>query len=322
MQNVLFVYLPLRNSSRDINLLFDKILAQHLNCYQLNNDCFGFLFIAIVTAKWKINKSQTFDKSESFTMGLKSNNAVNKLFRYCADNPQTIPIFTFHWVLIEKAENRILKIEESEPHQRVWGKLIIGKFHDSKGARHCVAGVDINCRAYKLRVRDWVELALCRVERNRSKKLAHWMIYWNSSKCAICLRFSVVVQDDWEEDPAGLITLAIRKLTGRITSEWKSKRHDDKLLFSSKTEDAALSRHEVCQMCHRKLPPDRFPPEWMPRNRNNYWNIPMVNGSRKKIYAWKEWNVRRENLGNGIERKSDFPLLVLGDEWEFLMNYE
>lgn len=97
--------------------------------------------------------------------------------------------------------------------------------------------------------------------------------------------------------------------------------------FPQKPEIVALNRWliKVCQMCHRKLPLlmlllTRILSTRMDAS-NNYWNTPIV--VYKDLRSKGEnFHISIENLGVGIERISDFPLFVLGDEWKFLMNYE
>lgn len=137
----------------------------------------------------------------------------------------------------------------------------------------------INWAAYKLRIRDWVEMNLGKQqEQNREEKTLsiEWFIGIVRCLCGTFLGFR-------HKHPA----IPDSHLNGN------SKRHDDKLLFSSEKESEKPTPRlslwvviKVCQMCHRNYllqSGEAFHPTDSPRNGNNYWNIPIANkDSRSK----------------------------------------
>lgn len=126
-----------------------------------------------------------------------------------------------------------------------------------------------------------------------------WMIYWNSSKRDIAL---------------GIFILRCLKLATSLSTKTKSHSVEIKkawwqiivFLFSRLSLWVVI---KVCQMCHWKLPSLKLSTRI---DGNNYWNIPIVSSSSteaRKDSRLKRENFHRKNLGNGVERKSDFPVV-------------
>lgn len=108
------------------------------------------------------------------------------------------------------------------------------------------------------------------------------MIYSNRSECDVWpleMILSFAQRRLWQHDAPCVL---------------ESRRHDDKLLFSSTMSLWVVIK--VCQMCHRELPLRRSSSLSTRMDAHNYWNIPIVERDPHKDLRLKG-DFRWEKLG-------------------------